>query len=108
MQCTSLQKWAFTRIHPFAVGNGRLARLVANLPVLQTGLPPIIIPKEQGNTYMEALSTWHYAAGQLQAGAELLPELDKLQPFTELCQEAWQGSISLLDEVHRRQDARID
>ncbi|MDY0223063.1 MAG: Fic family protein [Desulfobacterium sp.] len=37
---------SFVRIPPFFDGNGRLARLVANTPVLKAGLPPIIIPKE--------------------------------------------------------------
>ncbi|MEX3727434.1 Fic family protein [Bilophila wadsworthia] len=36
----------FVHIHPFADGNGRLARLISNLPLLRAGLPPIIIPKE--------------------------------------------------------------
>lgn len=38
--------WAhmvFIRIHPFFDGNGRLARLLANLPVLHGGWPPILI-----------------------------------------------------------------
>jgi len=47
---------SFVRIHPFFDGNGRLARLVANTPVLKAGLPPIIIPREQRKAYIDALS----------------------------------------------------
>ncbi|WP_446010720.1 Fic family protein [Candidatus Electrothrix sp.] len=97
---------AFVRIHPFADGNGRLARLVANLPVLGAGLPPIIIPREQRKEYTDALSAWHFAASQIKAGEELLPEPDKLEPFTELCRQAWQGSIKLVEEARKRQEVR--
>jgi len=58
---------SFVRIHPFADGNGRMARLIANLPVLRAGLPPIIIPGEQRKEYIDALSAWHLAAGQIKA-----------------------------------------
>ncbi|WPD22147.1 MAG: Fic family protein [Candidatus Electrothrix scaldis] len=97
---------AFVRIHPFADGNGRMARLVANLPVLRAGLPPIIIPREQRKEYIDALSAWHFAAGQIKAGEELVPEADKLKPFTELCRQAWQASISLVEEARKRQEVR--
>jgi Fic family protein len=30
------------RIHPFFDGNGRLARLIANLPLLKCGWPPLL------------------------------------------------------------------
>lgn len=97
---------AFVRIHPFADGNGRLARLVANLPVLGAGLPPIIIPREQRKEYIDALSAWHFAVGQIKAGEELLPEPDNLEPFTELCRQAWQATIELVEEVRKRQEVR--
>ena len=34
---------SFTSIHPFHDGNGRLARLISNLPLLKNGYLPIII-----------------------------------------------------------------
>ena len=45
----------FTAIHPFYDGNGRLARLVANLPVLFAGFPPIVIPVESREEYLHAI-----------------------------------------------------
>lgn len=97
---------ALVRIHPFADGNGRLARLVANLPVLRAGLPPIIILREQRKEYIDALSAWHFAAGQIKAGEELLPKPEKLEPLIELCRQAWQASISLVEEARKRQELR--
>ncbi len=96
----------FVRIHPFFDGNGRLARLVSNLPVLRSGLPPIIIPREQRKQYIDALSAYHFAVGQIQAGDELLPQPDKRQLFTELCEQAWQESILLVEEARKKQQAR--
>ncbi len=97
---------AFVRIHPFADGNGRLARLVANLPVLRAGLPPIIIPREQRKEYIDTLAAWHYAAGQIKAGDELLAAPEELAVFEEFCGKAWQASIALVEEARKRQEVR--
>lgn len=97
---------AFVRIHPFADGNGRLARLTANLSVLRAGLPPIIIPREQRKDYIDTLAAWHYAAGQIKAGDELLAAPEELAIFAEFCGKAWQASIALVEEARRRQAAR--
>ncbi|WP_319521326.1 Fic family protein [uncultured Desulfosarcina sp.] len=97
---------AFVRIHPFFDGNGRLARLVANIPVLRAGLPPIIIPREQRRAYIDALSAYHFAVGQINAGDELLPQPEKLKPFTEFCRQAWRASLDLVEEVREKQMGR--
>lgn len=97
---------SFVRIHPFFDGNGRLARLVANIPVLKAGLPPVIIPKEQRKAYIDALSEYHYSVGQIKKGDELLPDQNRLKPFTSFCEQAWKTSLSLVDEIHQKQRAR--
>ncbi|MDD4272504.1 MAG: Fic family protein [Desulfobacter postgatei] len=97
---------SFVRIHPFFDGNGRMARLVANLPVLKAGLPPIIVPREQRKAYIDALSQYHYAVGQIEQGKELLPEADALKPFTAFCEEAWKATIDLVNEIHKKQQIR--
>lgn len=96
----------FVRIHPFSDGNGRLARLVANFPVLKAGLPPIIIPREQRKAYIDALAAYHHTVGQIRAGDTLLPERGNLKVFTDFCQKAWQASIDLVEDVGRTQEAR--
>ena len=85
---------SFVRIHPFFDGNGRLARLLANIPVLKAGLPPIIIPKTQRKTYIDALSAYHMVAGQALKEKELLPCPDALGPFVSFCEQAWEESLS--------------
>ncbi|MCK4328060.1 MAG: Fic family protein [Candidatus Diapherotrites archaeon] len=42
-------------IHPFVDGNGRLARLLANLRLMRAGFPPAIVKKGIRKTYYNAL-----------------------------------------------------
>jgi len=42
-------------IHPFTDGNGRTARLLMNLMLMQNGYPPAIIRKEDRNTYINSI-----------------------------------------------------
>jgi len=97
---------SFVRIHPFWDGNGRIARLIANVPVIRAGFPPIIIPKERRKAYIDTLSEYHLAVGTVTARSELLPELDKLDRFKRFCAESWSESIKLVEEAHKRQKGR--
>jgi len=51
--------------HPFWDGNGRIARLLSNIPLLRAGLPPIVIPKEQRRSYIQLLAEYQLATGQI-------------------------------------------
>lgn len=42
-------------IHPFVDGNGRTARLLMNLLLMQEGYPPAIVRKEDRSTYINSL-----------------------------------------------------
>jgi len=97
---------SFVRIHPFWDGNGRMARLIANVPVIRAGFPPIIIPKERRKAYIEALSEYHLAVGTVTARSELLPEVDKLDRFKRFCAESWSESIKLVHNAHKKQKER--
>lgn len=45
----------FVSIHPFIDGNGRTARLLMNLLLMQVGYPPAIIRKEDRSVYINSL-----------------------------------------------------
>ncbi|MBW1790157.1 MAG: Fic family protein, partial [Deltaproteobacteria bacterium] len=94
---------SFVSIHPFWDGNGRMARLIANVPVIRAGFPPIIIPKERRQEYIESLSEYHLSVGTVTARSELLPNTDKLGRFIRFCAESWSESIKLVDNARKKQ-----
>jgi Fic family protein len=48
----------FVNIHPFIDGNGRTARLLMNLILLQNGYVPAIIKKKDRSNYLDAIELW--------------------------------------------------
>ncbi|MFH0730209.1 MAG: Fic family protein [Pseudomonadota bacterium] len=97
---------AFVWIHPFFDGNGRMARLVANLPVLKAGFPPIMIPKEKRREYIQCLSRYSLKAGPPDSRSTLLPVNDALIAFRTFCEESWRESMDLVAEAHKKQKER--
>ena len=51
----ALAHYKLVTIHPFIDGNGRTARLLMNLLLLQYGYPFAIIQKEQRSAYIDAI-----------------------------------------------------
>ncbi len=47
--------YKFVSIHPHTDGNGRTARLLMNLLLMQAGLPPAVIAKEERSRYLTAV-----------------------------------------------------
>jgi Fic family protein len=48
----------FVSIHPFINGNGRTARLLMNLILIQNGYAPIIIKNKHRADYLDAIEAW--------------------------------------------------
>ncbi|KAJ3010074.1 hypothetical protein HKX48_007594 [Thoreauomyces humboldtii] len=48
-------QFAFLRIHPFADGNGRVARIISSIPLLLAGLPPIVVSAARKSEYFDCL-----------------------------------------------------
>jgi Fic family protein len=96
----------FVRIHPYADGNGRMARLLANLPVIEKGQLPIFIPSERRLDYIEALATWQLANGQVRLNQPLDGDVKPQQAFQALCEACLKESNTLLDDIRSTQDAR--
>ena len=75
----------FTAIHPFYDGNGRLARLLSNLPVLYAGFPPIVIPMEFREEYLHAIWRSEDDGG--------------ISAFKTLVRSSWQPTLELVAEA---------
>ncbi len=97
---------SLVRIHPFFDGNGRMARLLANLPVIHSGWPPILIPKETRREYIRLLSKYELTVGIPKAGEPLLPNKELLADFTHFCRIAWQSSLKLVEVMREKQKGR--
>jgi len=100
---------SFTAIHPYADGNGRLARLLANLPLLRAGHPPLIIQSDSRKPYITLLGDYTLRRGRVSPdGTDLVctgPEHDALQAFFRT---QWQTTQTLVSEFHQRQEQRKD
>ncbi|GCB81358.1 protein adenylyltransferase FICD isoform X2 [Scyliorhinus torazame] len=55
VEFAALAHYKLVYIHPFVDGNGRTARLLMNLILMQAGYPPVTIRKEQRAEYYSAL-----------------------------------------------------
>uniref|UniRef100_A0A0R3S5L8 protein adenylyltransferase n=1 Tax=Elaeophora elaphi TaxID=1147741 RepID=A0A0R3S5L8_9BILA len=53
----AIAHYKLVSIHPFVDGNGRTARLLMNLILMQSGFPPVIIPVEARSEYYDTLDT---------------------------------------------------
>jgi hypothetical protein len=91
----------FVRIHPFFDGNGRMARLVANLPVLGAGFPPILVPMSRRSDYIDLLWRYQNAVGRIGRRSRLLPPHPALHEFESLLLEESQKSTSLVEEARQ-------
>lgn len=100
---------SFVTIHPFFDGNGRMARLLANLPVLNAGLPPIVVPQEDRYRYKHCLSDYQNTVANLVAlhDLTLLPDNDLKHQFTDLCQGYWAQTTELLENAQAIQQKRF-
>ena len=97
---------SFVGIHPFWDGNGRIARLVSNLPCLKSGYPPIIIENEQRYDYITTLAEYQLANGVPTAKTDLVFDNASLEKFYAVCEQSWAKSWSLVEQARGLQKGR--
>lgn len=99
---------SFTGIHPFWDGNGRLARLVSNLPLLKSSYLPIIIDNRDKEEYKQLQFKYQQ---KCELGSETrqlinraLPEYQKLLIFFDA---QYEHALDLLNEI-KESKKRLD
>ena len=97
---------SLVNIHPFFDGNGRMARLVSNIPVLKSGHPPIVIPSERRRDYINILVKYQLDAGIPKADKKIVLHGKSFDAFKAFCSESWGKSLDLVDRAHQRQTTR--
>lgn len=96
---------SFTSIHPFWDGNGRLARLVANLPLLKNEYLPIIINNEHKQKYQDI--QFEYQINSLTLNTETTKLIDKNDNYFDLLDfftGEYENSEKLLIEIKKSRE----
>jgi Fic family protein len=97
----------FVDIHPYADGNGRMARLLASVPLLKSGYPPVIIQKESRREYLGLLGNYSSVnPSPTRENYELIDgaELDALIDFFTW---QWEDTRKVVKEFRSRQEQRL-
>lgn len=102
-QCYARIHMGIVHIHPFWDGNGRIARLLANIPLLKAGLPPLVIPQDQRREYIQALANYQISVGQLDETSGIWPNTKQLKDFEHFCESIYSITKTLVVNAHELQ-----
>jgi Fic family protein len=96
----------FVHIHPFWDGNGRMARLLANLPLLRSGHLPLVIDVSERKRYIDTLADYEIAVGQLDPRTGVWPRVELEGPLREFCRDAYRATRDLAAKAKALQEER--
>jgi len=97
----------FTAIHPFFDGNGRLARLISNIPLLKSGCLPIIIDNINRQEYIQLLSNYNIKAKPLDKNSKTLVEKnEEYQKLKEFFKEQYKNASKLLEIIKKTKNKK--
>ena len=84
-----------------------MARLVANIPLLKAGLPPLVIVQEQRRSYIQALARYQVHVGQLNLTSTVWPNVEQLKDFEVFCQNTYAATKELIVKAIDVQRKRV-
>ncbi|MCG5499556.1 Fic family protein [Ectothiorhodospira lacustris] len=96
----------FVHLHPFWDGNGRMARLLSNIPVLRSGHPPVVIDVRDRKEYIDILAQYELASGQLTAATGVWPAEAQGRSFRAFCRRSYQTTRHLVEQASDQQARR--
>jgi Fic family protein len=96
----------FVHVHPFWDGNGRMARLLSNIPVLRSGHLPVVIDVRDRKAYIDILAQYELASGQLTSETGVWPAEAQEAPFRAFCQRSYQATRHLVQQASDQQARR--
>ncbi len=97
---------ALASVHPFWDGNGRIARLASNVPLLNEGLPPVVISQTRRNEYIQALAEYQLNSGAITTATSPWVEGVPFSRFEEFCLKSYEETKSILDSAFSQQAKR--
>ena len=96
----------FVNVHPFFDGNGRMARLLANLPLLNAGLPPLLFAATDRRAYLQAAARYTHRAGHIDTDAVVWPAQADSGEFEALCRQAYRHVHTIIENaLHTQAEA---
>ena len=93
-------------IHPFLGGNGRVARLIANIPLLRSGLPPIVVQSENRREYIDVIASYQKTIGALTISSSVWPDESRMNGFVHFCERAYGSTQDLIKCAQQQQSKR--
>ena len=96
----------FVHIHPFWDGNGRMARLLSNIPLLKSGFPPLVISHEDRKEYIQLLASYQIESGVITANTSVWPETKSHGKFDNFCMGSYKTTLKLIEKAKLQQDRR--
>jgi Fic family protein len=93
---------SLTAIHPFFDANGRVARLIANIPLIKSHYLPIIVNHEDREEYIKFLANYNLKAPSLNKKSKVLIEKNsEYEKLKEFFKEQYKNSKELLEMVRK-------
>lgn len=103
LKCYAKVHIGFVTIHPFFDGNGRLARLIANIPLLKNGFLPLMVDATRRKEYLELLFAYQRA---IEPSNALIVQNEQYGALESFFERQYANSLSILTEFEAIQKNR--
>ena len=89
----------FTQVHPYYDGNGRMARILSNIPLLAHGLPPMMIERERRTEYLSSLGEYGLSIPPLSPESGVWPKEGRSTPFYAFCRQSYERTAAIIQKA---------